>query len=169
MAQQADTLKSLRVVVVQGEAARNIVQQITPRPPTVRIEDANNRPVGGAVVVFTAPDEGPGGDFANDSRSIAVTTGPDGLAGPGVFHPNGTAGPYQIRVHAQFRGQTATGFISQTNIESKKGHGKLIAIAVIAGGAGAAAFLAARGKNGSASGPAGPTITFGGAVVGAPK
>jgi hypothetical protein len=165
MAQQVSTPSGWKVVVMQGEAARNVVRQLTAKPLAVRIQDVSNRPVAGALVMFTAPEEGPSGDFANDARSISITTGPDGVAEAGVFHPNGTTGPYQIQVRAQAQGQTATAFISQTNVEQKTGHGRMFAVLAIAGGAGAA-ILAARAKN---SGASAPTISFGGATVGAPK
>ncbi len=159
--------QGLRIVVIQGDAARNVVQQIPAKQLTVRIEDSNNRPVAGAVVEFTAPEGGPSGEFANDSRIVRVMSGPDGVAVAGVYHPNALMGPYQIRVTAQSNGESASAFILQTNIAEKQGHGKLIAIIAIAGGA-AAAAVAYHGKS-SSSGSSAPTITFGGAAVGAPK
>src|SRR5438067_1042477 len=60
----------LRIVIVQGDSAQNVLLQIPPKPLAIRVQDANNRPVAGVSVVFTAPDSGPSGDFANDSRAI---------------------------------------------------------------------------------------------------
>lgn len=158
----------LKIVVVQGEGFRNVVQQITPRPLIVRVEDANNRPVAGATVVFTAPESGPGGEFANDSRTVRVTTTSDGTAVAGVYHPNSNTGPYQIRITAEYQGETASAVISQANIPEKKGHGKLIAtVAIIAAAAGAA--VAFHSKDNSSSSSNTPTITFGGSAVGAPR
>jgi len=158
--------RNLRIVTVEGEGARNVVQQIPARPMTVRVEDASGRPVPGATVVFTAPESGPSGEFENDSRTIRVMTGPEGIASAGVYHPNATTGSYQIRITAEFGGETATAGISQTNITERRGKGKLIAVLAIAGAASAAAVLA-RKKGGSSSDS--PTITFGGAAVGAPR
>jgi hypothetical protein len=133
----------------------------------VRVEDGTNRPVPGATVVFNAPELGPSGEFGNDSRTMIVTTDQDGLASAGVFHPNSIVGSYQIRVTAELQGETATTIISQTNISEKKGRGKLIAIVAIVGAAVGAA-IAFRNKDNGTSSDA-PTITFGGAAVGAPK
>jgi hypothetical protein len=161
--------QALQIVIVEGAGARNVVQQIPPRPLVVRIQDQNNRVVPGATVTFAAPEKGPSGEFSNDARTVQVVTGADGTASAGAFHPNDSEGPYQILVRAEFRGQTGTAAILQTNISKGGGHKKLIAILAIAGGA-AAAGVAARGNSGSSSSSGGPTITLGGTpAVGAPK
>lgn len=169
LAQQASGQRALRIVVVEGSGARNVVQQIAPRPLIVRIVDANNRPVAGAMVEFRSPEAGPSGDFVNN---FPVPTSDDGLASAGAFHPNAIPGPYQIQVRAAFQGQTAIAAIPQTNIEQKSGRGKLIAILAIAGAA-AGAAIAARSGGGSSDPsspePAKPTIAFGGSAVGAPN
>jgi len=166
--QQAAAQSRVRIVVLQGEGTRNVTQQITPRPFVVRVEDANGRPVGGATVTFMAPARGPSGEFANDSPVIRVTTGTDGLANAGPYHPNANEGPYQIQVRAEFHGEMATVVISQTNIARGRGHKKLIAIVAIVGGAVAAAGIAARSKR-STSSSSSPASTSGGAAVGAPR
>lgn len=153
----------LRVVVLEGEGNKNVTQQISPRPLVVRVE-ANNGSVEGAVVTFTAPSSGPSGDFSNDSRTIRVTSGPDGTASPGLYHPDAIQGRYSIQVRADYQGAMATASIAQTNV-GQGGHKKLIAILAI-GGAAAAAAVIARNKNTPTS-PA--TITFGGSAVGAPR
>jgi len=162
------TRQGISIVVVEGERSRNVVQQIPPRPLVVRVEDASNRPVTGATVVFSAPESGPSGDFANDSRTFRASTGTDGLASAGVFHPNSISGSYQIRVTAEYQGQTAAALISQTNVAERKGHGKLIAIGAIVGAAAGAAIAFRNKDNGSPSSNT-PTITFGGSAVGAPR
>ena len=166
--QQAAAQSRVRIVVVQGEGNRNVTQQITAKPLVVRVEDANNRPVGGATVTFTAPARGPSGEFANDSPVIRVITGTDGLANAGPYHPNANEGPYQIQVRAEFHGEMATVVISQTNIARGRGHKKLIAIVAIVGGAVAAAGIAARSKR-STSSSSSPASTSGEAAVGAPR
>jgi len=159
---------SLRIVVVEGEGAKNVSQQIAAKPLVVRIENSNRVPVAGAVVTFTAPAGGPSGEFGNDLRMISVTTAADGLASAGPYHPNAIEGPYQILVRAAFQGEMPTAAISQTNVEAGPGHKKLIAILAIAGGA-AAAGIVARSKGSSSSGSGLPTITLGTAAVGAPR
>src|SRR5262249_2778509 len=139
--------------------------QIPPEPLAVRVEDPNRRPLSGATVTFTAPGSGPGGQFANGSNTVSVTTNEDGLATAEGYHPNATAGPYLVQLRAEYRGQIANAAIEQTNVEAGKSHTKLIiAIASIAGVAIGAALLAHR-----SSGDAGPTITLGDSAVGAPK
>jgi hypothetical protein len=168
-AQQVAGQRNLRIVVVQGEGARNVVQQIPPKPIVVRIEDAGGRPVGDATVVFQAPELGPSGEFENDSRLMKTTSAPDGTASAGVFHPNGITGGYQVRANAQFQTLTATALISQMNIGETHGHKKLLATVAIIGAA-AGAALAFHGKSSSSSTTGNtPTITFGGSAVGAPK
>jgi hypothetical protein len=159
MAQQG-----LRIVVIEGDKARNVVQQIAARPMVVRIEGPGGL-VSGATVTFTAPASGPSGDFANDIRAFTTTTGPDGLAASGAFHPNNIQGSYPIQVRAEYEGMSASAALSQTNIGQRKGHGKLFAIVAIAAAAGAAIVVQQRRNSGDKA----PTITFGGGAVGAPK
>jgi hypothetical protein len=158
--------RNLRIVVVEGEGNKNVVQQIAPRPIIVRVVGGENLPIAGATVVFNTPAVGPGGEFGNDSRSLRIETDQDGLASAGAFHPNSLSGSYQIRVTAEFQGETAIAAINQANIAGQKGHGKWIAIgAIVAGAAGAA--IAFRNKD--SGNTSAPTITFGGSAVGAPK
>jgi len=163
--QPAVAQQGLRIVVVEGNNARNVVQQIAARPVAVRIENAGGRPVSGATVTFTAPSAGPSGDFANDSPSLTVFTGDDGIAAARGFHPNALTGGYQIQVRAEYQGQTTSVSIAQTNITQGKGHGKTFLIVGIA--AAAAAAIVVRERNSSSNST--PTITFGGAAVGAPR
>ena len=161
----AQSQPTLRVVVVGGQGAKNLIQQIPPDPLAVRVEE-NNRAVPGATVTFTAPMAGPTGQFANGAFTTTPTTDGDGVAVIQGFHPNATAGSYQIQVRAEFRGQTAMTSIRQSNVTSGKGHGKLIAVLAVAGAAAGAALIA---KSGRSSGSTAPTITLGDSAVGAPK
>ena len=162
--QPAVAQQGLRIVVVEGSNARNAVQQIAARPLAVRVEDAGGRPVSGATVTFTAPSAGPSGDFANDSPSLTVFTGNDGIAAARGYHPNGITGGYQIQVRAEFQGQTSSVSIAQTNISGGKGHGKTFLIVGVAAAAAAAIVVRERNSSNNTT----PTITFGGAAVGAP-
>ena len=166
VAQQLSAQAGLRIFIVQGDNARNLIQQIPPEPLVVRVEE-DRRPVAGATVTFTAPTVGASGQFANGSNSISVNTDRDGLATVEGFHPNAIAGSYQIGVRATLQGQATLANIRQVNIESSKGHGKLITILAIAGAAAGAALIARSGRDsGSATTP---TITLGDAAVGAPR
>jgi len=159
--------QGLRITIVSGEGARNVAQQIAAKPIIVRVDDGKGNLVEGATVVFTSPDNGPSGEFANDSRTFSVLTGRDGTANAGLYHPNEIQGSYHIQVRAEFQGRNASTIISQTNAAQGKGHKKLLAVIALAGAA-AAATIAAR-SGGSSSSPSTPTITFGGTAVGAPK
>jgi hypothetical protein len=169
LAQPSVAQARLSIVVTQGEGTKNIAQQIAPKPLIVRVLDANNRPVEGAAVTFTAPQGGPTGDFSNDSKSIRVPTDANGVANAGPFHPNANEGAYQIQVRAEFQGAMASTTISQANIVHGTGHKKLILIIAIAGAAAGAAVAAHSGSSSSSSSSSSsPTITLGGTAVGAP-
>jgi hypothetical protein len=163
--QQLPAQAGLRIFIVQGDGARNVVQQIPPEPIAVRVEE-DRRPVAGAMVTFTAPTAGPSGQFANGATTITVPTDRDGVALLDGFHPNAIAGAYRIGVRATLQGQTALANLRQFNVENKKGHGKLITILAIAGAAGAAAAIAKSGGSGTSTAP---SITFGDGAVGAPR
>jgi hypothetical protein len=166
LAQQPSIAQAkFHIVVVEGEGAKNLAQQIGAKRLIVRVLDGNNRPVEGAGVTFIAPASGPSGNFTNDSKSIRVLTHTDGVANAGPYQPNATTGAYQIQVRAEFRLALATATISQMNVEHGKGHKKMIAIIAIAG-ATAGAAIAAHGRSSSSGGP---TITFGGTGIGVPK
>jgi hypothetical protein len=162
---QATAQAKLRIVVVEGEGAKNVAQQIAAKQLTVRVLDGNNRPVEGAAVTFIAPASGPSGDFTNDSKSIRILTSADGVANAGPYHPNATTGAYLIQVRVEFQRALATVNISQMNVGQSKSHKKMFAIIAIAGAAAGAAIAA----HGSSSSSGAPTITLGGTAVGAPK
>jgi hypothetical protein len=167
--QQGEGQLGLKIVVVEGANAKNITQEIPLRPLTVRVEAVNNQPVPKATVAFTAPETGPSGEFANDSRFFSVTTNEDGLATARGFHPNTITGAYSIRVRAVWQGETAMVDIPQSNLAPGHGPlGKRIAIIAIAAAA-AGAVIAARGHGSNSSTSNAPTITFGGGAVGAPR
>jgi hypothetical protein len=167
LAQQLSAQAGIRIFIVQGDSARNIIQQIPPEPLVVRVEE-DRRPIAGATVTFNAPVAGASGQFPNGSTTLSVTTDRDGLATVEGFHPNAIAGSYQIAVRATFQGQTTVANIRQFNVESKKGHGKLITVLALAGAAAGAALIA-RSGNGNGSSATTPTITLGDGAVGAPR
>jgi hypothetical protein len=164
---QTGAQAGMRIVIVRGDRAKNVIQQIPPEALTVRVEDTSRRPVDGATVLFTAPANGPGGQFPNGSTTVRVTTNPDGLATAEGYHPNATAGPYMIQVRAEYQGLTAAALIEQTNVEPGKSHTKLIITILSVAGVAAGATLLARRNGGDSSSI--PTFTLGDAAVGAPK
>jgi len=169
----------LNITIVEGDGAINNVKQRVNREPIVQVEDENHKPIAGAVVLFFLPDSGPGGTFANGSRSLMVTTNAQGRETMTGFHPNSATGQMQVRVTASFGGQTAAAVITQTNVAGGGGGGGGMSAAAkawivigIAAGAGAGAFVALHGSGSSGGGTGGPTpisITAGQPTVGAPR
>ncbi len=145
----------LRIVVIEGEGAVNILQQKTAVAPVVEIRDRNNLPVSGAAVTFTLTG-GNASTFAGGLQTLTVTTNVAGRAAVSALNPL-SAGAFQINVQAAFQGQTVVAAIAQTNVltaaEAAAASGAVTAtggtaggglsggaIAGIAGGAGAAAL-----------------------------
>ena len=110
------------------------------------------------------------GRFGDGESSLTATAGPNGeVVGRGL-KPNRVAGPFQIRVTASARGESATATIHQTNVEPAAGggSGKKIALVALIGGAAIGGIIAAtRGGGGpGTTAPAGATATGGSAPGG---
>ena len=103
----------LRIVVIEGEDAVNIIQQKTAVRPIVEVRDRNDLPVAGASVLFTIGGGG-GATFAGGASTVTVTTNAAGRAAVTELNPVSN-GQFQIRVDASYQGQTATTTITQTN------------------------------------------------------
>ncbi len=152
---QTPVASSLRIVVLAGEDAVNIVQQKTAVRPLVEVRDRNNLPVAGVTVTFTIG-AGQPATFAGGVRALTVTTNAAGQAEAAGFNALGS-GSVQIQVQATYQGQVATAAISQTNFATA-------AAAIQAGvGAGAVAGAAAAGGGGGLSAT---TIGIVGAAIG---
>jgi hypothetical protein len=169
----ANAQDSLQVVVTQGQnEIINIRQRVLTRPE-VQVRDGNGAPVDGASVRFYLPATGAGGVFANGTDTMITATDHNGRAvGSGIQY-RGT-GKYEIRVIAQYQGQTATAFITQTNVAglSTSGGGGSkriwILLAIGAAAAGIGALVALRSGSGSAASNGPIVITPGTATVGGP-
>jgi len=103
---------ALRIVVIAGEDAVNIIQQKTAVAPLVEVRDRNNLPVPGVAVTFTIG--GQGATFGGVS-TLTVTTNAAGQAAAVGLTPT-AAGAVQINAAAVFQGQTALTTITQTNV-----------------------------------------------------
>src|SRR6187455_3336758 len=151
---------ALRIVVIEGEGAVNIIQQKTAVRPLVEIRDRNNVPVSGATVTFAV--NGQPAAFANGATTMTVTTNAQGQAAAAGFNAV-RPGAVQIQVSAAHQGQTAAAMISQTNF----------ATAAAATAAGVAAGAAAGGGTAAAAGATGGAAAGGGisattiAIIGA--
>jgi hypothetical protein len=167
----------MNIVILQGEAVINNVRSREKCDLVVQVRDGNRRPLAGAAVVFTLPEQGPGGEFADGSRTLTATADGEGLATAKEMAPNKAAGKFEIQVEASHAGETARATITQFNMEVRSeqgGRGKWAALFVILGAAAAGGAVAATRSShrppGSAAAPLPPiTITPGSGTVGPPR
>ena len=141
----------LRIVVVDGEDAVNVVQQKTAVAPVVEVRDRNDQPVSGALVRFAITK---GRATFSGARALTVTTNAAGRAAVTGLAPTG-AGTLQISATAAFQGQTAIATIVQTNV---------MTAAEAAGAAGTAGGAGAGGGAGGTSAGAGAGAGTGGGL-----
>jgi hypothetical protein len=161
----------LRIVVIEGEDAVNVVQQKTAVAQVIEVRDRNDQPVAGALVRFAIRS---GRASFNGARAISLTTNAAGRVAVTSLMPTGS-GALQITASAAFQGQTAVVTIAQTNVitlaqASAIGAGASSGAGGSAGGAGAGSGTGAAG--GAAGGGAGGGISattvgiIGGAAAG---
>jgi hypothetical protein len=163
---QAQPAPALRVVVIDGEDAVNIIQQKTAVRPVVEVRDRNNLPVPGAVVTFSI--QGGASTFGGAS-TLTLATNAAGQAAVTGLTPS-AAGAFQIQVSAAFQGQVATATIAQTNVMTAAQAAAATAGANGASGASGASGGSGAGGAGGAAGGAGggmsaTTIAVAGAAV----
>ena len=75
LALEAEQASSLKIVVLEGEGAVNIIQQKTAVRPLVEVRDRNNLPVAGASVTFTIGGGGQGGPAAGVAGAVKGVQG----------------------------------------------------------------------------------------------
>jgi PKD repeat protein len=148
----AQPAPALRIVVLKGEDAVNIIQQKTAVAPLVEVRDRNNLPVAGATVTFSV---GSGATFSGAS-TVTVVTNAAGQAVATGLTPT-AAGAIQVQASALFQGQTALATITQSNV--------LTAAQAAAGTAGNAG--AAGGGGAGGGGISGTTLGIVGGVAAA--
>src|SRR5262245_11827045 len=149
----------LRIVVVEGEDAVNIVQQKTAVAPIVEVRDRNDQPVAGAVVNFAI--RGGRATFGG-ARTLRVTTDAAGRAVAAGLTPT-TSGAVQIGASAAFQGQTAVITIAQTNVLTAA---QAAAVSTAgAGGSASGGATAGAGAGGGGSGISATTIGLVGAAA----
>jgi hypothetical protein len=149
VAAQQPPLQSLKIVVLEGEGAVNIIQQKTAVRPLIEVRDRNNVPVAGASVTFTIGGGGQSAAFAGGAQTLTVTTNAAGQAAASGLNAV-SSGAFQIQVQAAYQGQVATAAISQTNFATA---------AAAQAGAGAGA-----GTTSTTTGAAGGTAGGGGGI-----
>ena len=152
---------NLKILVIAGEDAVNIVQQGSAVAPVVEVRDRNGLPLPGALVTFTLQ-SGRRSAFAGGAQTLTLTTDAAGRAAAAGISPL-SGGGLQIQVQAAFQGQTAATVITQTNVMTVTeaaaasvagggaGGGGLsgVTIAGLAGGVAAGAIVAAKSAGGS--------------------
>ena len=103
----------LRIVVLEGEDAVNVIQHKTAVAPVIEVRDRNDVPVSGAIVTFTLG--GNTASFAGGVQTFTIATNAAGQAAAAAINPL-ASGAVQIQVAAAFQGQTAAATIVQTNV-----------------------------------------------------
>jgi hypothetical protein len=151
---------ALRIVVLEGEDAVNVIQQKTAVRPLVEVRDRNNLPVAGATVTFTIGGGGSTAAFAGGVPTLTVTTNAAGQAAAGGLNALGS-GAFQIQVQAAYQGQIATAAISQTNFATAAAAAQAGSAASGTGGS----TGATSGAAGGGGGISGSTIGIAGAAV----
>ncbi len=169
----------LKIVVLDGEGARNNIRSQSATSPVIEVRDQADKPVAGAEVVFQLPASGPGGVFYGWMRTQTVRTDERGRAMAAGFTPNENEGRFQIRVLASADGKKGSAVINQINYRGgnaeRAGQRQwwkyAVAVGVVGGIAGGIA--AARGTTTTITAPsAAPvpvTISPGAITVGNPR
>lgn len=167
-AAQAQEAPKYTIKVVLGDGARNNVKKgrATSRA-TVEVRDENDRPVAGAYLTFTAPNNGPSVKFLNGQTQTTAQTGANGQASV-AYDANSVTGDFQIAVSGTYQGVQMSAMIAQTNVALAAAAGlsgtAIALIVAAAAGGGIAAAVAAGGGGGRTTpgpGPAPPTPTPG--------
>ena len=165
--QASSTAPKLKISILDGQGAVNNIKQRLAREPVVQVTDENDRPVGGALVTFALPQNGPGTVFSNGARTLTVTADSNGMATASGMSVNAEKGEFLINVSASHEGETATATIEQSNIGGGLSATTIgIIVGAIAAGA-VIAVVATTGGNDNNSGGGVTTISPGGGTVNA--
>jgi hypothetical protein len=146
----------LKIVVLEGENAVNIIQQKTAVRALVEVRDQNNLPVSGASVTFAVT--GKGGATVAGAQTVTVATNTAGQAALSGMTP-ASSGGLQISVNASFNGLTASATITQTVVATA------VAAAAAAGVATTAAAAGGGLSTGAIVGIVGGVAAVGGGVA----
>lgn len=156
---QERALSALKIVVISGEDAVNIIQQKTAVAPVIEVRDRNNLPIAGVAVTFSV--SGQGAAFAGGAQSLTVVTNAAGQAAAAGLTPT-AAGAINISATATFQGQTAIATIAQSNVLTAAE-----AVGTTAGATGTGSTTSgSTGAVGGGGGLSGTTLGIIGAVAG---
>ena len=154
---QPSAAGGLTITIIDGDNAIMNVRQRVNREAIVQVEDENHRPVAGALLLFTAPGNGPSATFINGANNISLVTDQQGRVALRGITPNKANGKFEIRIKASKNGQTATSVLSMTNLlgagASGGGLSTKAIVSIVAIAAAAIGIGIAVGTNGGGSTP----------------
>ena len=93
---------ALKIVVAKGEEGTNNIKKEIGVEPLVVVSDEKDLPVSRVMVMFTLPENGPSGVFANGARNLIVYSDAEGRAIARGLRPNHIPGKFQIAVDVSF-------------------------------------------------------------------
>jgi hypothetical protein len=96
----AGALTGLNIRIVDGEGQKYAMGSRATRGVSVEITDDSGKPVEGATVTFLLPAQGPGGVFANGTRTEVTSSRADGMAQVWGMQWNHMPGSFEIRITA---------------------------------------------------------------------
>ena len=113
---QARAADSLKVIVIDGDEAANIVAERLAAEPVIEVRDKDDRKVPGAVVRFVIRKTRDQllASFGNGQAEVRTLTDYSGRASVNAVSPV-EPGSFQIDVEVSYRGQTGKAVIRQTN------------------------------------------------------
>jgi hypothetical protein len=141
--QNAPGQAALKIVVLEGEGAVNVIQQKTATAPVIEVRDQNDLPVAGAAVRFGVRS---GRAVFGGARTLSVTSDAAGRAVATGFAPTGS-GALQITATATFQGQAAAVTIAQTTVTTVA-QAAAVSSAGVSGASGGASAGAGAGGGG---------------------
>ena len=162
-APQTSKAAALKIVVLEGEGAVNVIQQKTAVAPVIEVRDRNDQPVSSAVVKFAI--RGKQATFSG-ARTLTVTTDAAGRAAVTSLTPTGS-GALHITATAAFQGQTAVATIAQTNVLTAAQAASIASASAGGSGSAAGAGASAGGAGGGGGMSATTVAVVGGAAAGA--
>lgn len=118
--EQAAARGTLKVVIVDGDEAANVVQEKMAAESVIEVRDDEDRTVAGAVVRFKirrAVSQRLSAAFRGGKDEVRALTDAAGQARTGPLTPL-EAGRFEIEVQATHQGQTGTATIRHTNFSS---------------------------------------------------
>jgi len=105
-AQKVANSAGYSLLLLKPPRADNNTRRLAPTEAMFKVEDKNDRPVAGAVLLFTLPDRGASGTFlANDAPTLFATTDANGVARV-RFQPNAVEGKYNLQASYTHEGET---------------------------------------------------------------